>query len=246
MRTSPAARPGPIEANEGLCDSEPTAPRQVATSAQATAPAASAPPTSPGQSWSAGAREAGGDEPPRLSGRRPRLVEAIKAGYQQSPSAERVAFNMTTSFAVTIAGARAWTYLQERNRRMPAVRSLARELSQLVGDNSVRVHHSLPGTLMAFTAGGIALLAGGNRRERWLGVPFGAGVSLTMDEFRMLAGRNNPYWGGRSFAFVQCANAAVTSLAMCVDFARRGHRQLRADADLRAPNLVTGGCAENA
>jgi hypothetical protein len=33
--------------------------------------------------------------------------------------------------------------------------------------------------------------------ERWLSVPFGAGVVLAVDEIGLLTGRNNPYWGAQ-------------------------------------------------
>lgn len=48
--------------------------------------------------------------------------------------------------------------------------------------------------------------------RRWFG----------LDELRLLAGRNNPYWGGEVFALTQAAAAGLTGVGWLVVFVRRG------------------------
>lgn len=162
----------------------------------------------------------------RASEQQPRLVwgpaSTTYAGYRAAPPAERAAFWMLCSFATTIATSRAINYVGERRRPLPQARGVARILARLPGSNSVRVHHFLPGIGIGFTAGGTALLANPAPVALWLSVPFGAGVALTTDELRLLAGRNNPYWGGERFALTQCAGAALGAIGLGTLFHRRG------------------------
>jgi hypothetical protein len=151
-----------------------------------------------------------------------RIAVATVSGYQAAPPAQRALFGMSCSFAVTIAAARAVTYVQERNRPLPAVRGLGRKLRKAPGSNDVRVHHFLPGMALAFAAGAAAMVGGAGALEPWLSAPFGVGVALVSDELRLLVGRNNPYWGEQRFVFVQCGVATVAALGQCGAFARRG------------------------
>jgi hypothetical protein len=177
---------------------------------------------SPAGAWD----ERAGSPTRRTSNRAARATAMARAGFGDSPPSERVLFGMTTSFALTVAVSRTITYVRERRQPMPRARSLGRRFAALASDNSVRVHHFLPGMAIAFTTGGIALLTRAGRLERLLSLPFGVGVALTTDELRLLAGRNNPYWGGEGFALTQGATALMASLGFCIDFVRRGHGEV--------------------
>lgn len=106
---------------------------------------------------------------------------------------------------------------------MPAARSVGRIIAQIPGDNRARIHHFLPGLGIGIAAGGSAILSGTGRVDRGLSVPFGVGVALITDELRLLAGRNNPYWGSERFAWTQCAAGSLLALGLVGLFWRRGH-----------------------
>ena len=78
----------------------------------------------------------------------PRLAQATADGYRLSSPAERAAFGMISGFALSLAGARKITYIQERRRNLPGVRGLGRAIPRLPGSDDIRVHHYLPGMTM--------------------------------------------------------------------------------------------------
>jgi hypothetical protein len=134
---------------------------------------------------SSSAEDERADSPNRRESHRiVRAVEMALAGFRESPASERVLFGMTTSFAVTVTASRTMNYVRERRRPMPRARSLGRRFATLTGDNSVRVHHFLPGMVIGFTTGGIALMARAGHLERLLSLPFGVGLAMTTDELR--------------------------------------------------------------
>lgn len=158
------------------------------------------------------------------AGRTARTIAAVGAGYGETPGAERVLLGAATSFAVTVAVSRTLNYVRERRRPMPKARGFGRLLARVPADNSIRVHHYLPGMAIGLTTGGAGLLGRGGELERWLSLPFGIGLALTTDELRILAGRNNPYWDGEGFAWAQSGFAALASLGIAGDIVRRGYR----------------------
>lgn len=53
-------------------------------------------------------------------------------------------------------------------------------------------------------------------------MPFGIGAAPTLDEFELLLGRDNPYWGGEQLALAQRAAAGVAAAALALAFHRSG------------------------
>lgn len=158
----------------------------------------------------------------RLSSVR-RVTQSAVTGYHMSPSTEQAVFHATTSFAVTIATSRAVNHIRERRRAMPRSRGFSRQLIHAPRARRTRIHHFVPGIVLGFAAGGVALLTRPDALRRRLSVPYGVGVALTTDELRLLAGRGNAYWGSQFFALVaQSGSAAFASLALSIDFVRRG------------------------
>lgn len=164
----------------------------------------------------------GGRTDPKPSARTRRAASTCHAGYRTALPAERAAFWVLSSFATTVAASRAINYVRERRRSLPRTRGAARVLAELSDRNSVRVHHFLPGIGLGFAAGGVGLMTNPGPLARWLSVPFGTGVALTTDELRLLAGRNNPYWGSQAFALTQSAGAAIGATGLIAQFYRRG------------------------
>jgi hypothetical protein len=77
---------------------------------------------------------------------------------------------------------------------------------------------------LALAAGGTAILTRTDGREFWLGLPFGTGAGLTLDELALLVERDNPYWDSERFALIQSAAAALAAAALAARFHRRGAR----------------------
>lgn len=152
------------------------------------------------------------------------LIKATACGYRDANPAERGAFGMATSFAVTVAVSRTINYVLERRRNLPLLRSLGRRLYyRLPGAaGGVRVHHFIPGIGLCFATGGAAILIRDDGLDRWMSLPFGVGLALTNDELGLLVGASNPYWGGARLALAQCAAAPLTSAALAAVFTRRG------------------------
>jgi hypothetical protein len=153
---------------------------------------------------------------------KPSWVDAARVGYRGARPGEKATFLFTSTFALTIAASRTINYAREQGRSAPRLRHLGRLLEQIPGSNDVRVHHYLPGIGLSFISGAIALLRRDDAVQRLLTIPFAVGWALTSDELRLLAGRNNPYWGGQGFALVQSGVAGIAATGMVVTFVRRG------------------------
>lgn len=151
-----------------------------------------------------------------------RLVRMSAKGYGLSLPIERAAFGMTVGFSVALIGARGITYVQERRRSWPALRGFVRTLPRWPGSNDMRVHHFLPGMIISGSCGAVSLLTSSTGTERWLSVPFGAGVALAVDEIGLLTSRNNPYWGAQPTILRAAALSTLASAALAAVFLRRG------------------------
>ena len=102
------------------------------------------------------------------------------------------------------------------------MRSWVRRAYQAPGSDEVRIHHFLPGIAIAFGAGIAAILTRREGGELRLGLPFGVGAGLTLDEVDLLLERDNPYWRGETLAFVQSAAAGVGAMLLAARFHYRG------------------------
>ncbi|MDQ6749420.1 MAG: hypothetical protein M3Z33_01490 [Actinomycetota bacterium] len=91
--------------------------------------------------------------------------------------------------------ARAVTYLQERRRSAPVLRSLLRRANRALRQDDTRVHHFVPGIAIAFSAGAAAILTRTQDAELRYSVPFGIGAALTLDELALLVDVDNPPLG---------------------------------------------------
>jgi hypothetical protein len=128
---------------------------------------------------------------------------------------------MLSSFGVSIGVSRAITYVAERRRPAPALRDWVRRVYHSPGGERVRVHHFLPGIAFAFLAGGAAIVKRDDG-QFWLGVPFGTGVGLTMDEIALLTELDNPYWESGRLVLMQAAMAVLGAIGLGLRFHRRG------------------------
>jgi hypothetical protein len=114
-------------------------------------------------------------------------------GYEAAPRRETALFNLLSGFVLSFALVRLASY-GIRSGWWP------------FGNVSVRgrhVHHFVPGILIAFGSGAVALVTDNRRVETALAVPFGAGIGLTFDEAALLLDLRDVYWTREGILSVQ-------------------------------------------
>lgn len=144
-------------------------------------------------------------------------IAVIREGYRTVSSRENAVFNMAVAFALTFGLTRATTALIRSGRRMLVLGDV------IVADR--HIHHFVPGILLGMGAGGTAIAVRTKEIDRWLAVPFGAGVALVLDEAAVLLQLEDVYWTEDGVLSVQVSFAALAllaSLALAVRLLRRG------------------------
>jgi hypothetical protein len=146
-------------------------------------------------------------------------AEVARAGYRETPSRETALFNLLSSFVATFLAARAITYMLRTRRTVGPFRDLR------LGRR--RIHHFVPGIVIAFVAGAAAIITRDERLEPMLAVPFGVGVGLTLDESALLLQLEDVYWTREGLLSVQITlsvTAGLSALALGLRFLRRGEQ----------------------
>jgi hypothetical protein len=146
-------------------------------------------------------------------------VEAARAGYSQAPDRANALFNLLASFVATFLSARGITYLLRGRGRYGPLRNMR------VGHR--HIHHFVPGIVLAFVAGAIAICTEDQRSEPMLAIPFGAGMGLTLDESALLLELEDVYWSDEGLLSVQITLAVAAllgALGLGLRFVRRGER----------------------
>jgi hypothetical protein len=146
-------------------------------------------------------------------------VESAVAGYQDLSTRENATFNLLTSFVVTFVTVRtvAWS-LRSRDRLGPFH-------NVVLGRR--HIHHFVPGILLAFGAGGVAILTRNEDIEPRLAIPFGIGMGLTLDESALLLELEDVYWSPEGLLGVQISLAVAAlfgAVTLGVRFIRRGEQ----------------------
>jgi len=78
------------------------------------------------------------------------------------------------------------------------------------------IHHYVPGILLAFAAGGTAIVTESRELETALAIPFGIGAGLTMDEAALLLELDDVYWLPRGRLSVQVSAATIAVLGATI------------------------------
>jgi hypothetical protein len=154
-------------------------------------------------------------------------VEAAVRGYTAAPRSETVLFNLLGGFLGSFAVVRLWTY-GIRERWGPF---------RNVSIGGRHIHHFVPGILLAFGSGTVALLTDDDELEQTLAVPMGAGIGLTFDEAALLLDLRDVYWTREGLLSVQLSLGATAILSIAIvtlRMLRRGEAQLLEDADAAA------------
>jgi hypothetical protein len=146
-------------------------------------------------------------------------AQVARAGYHEVSRRENAMFNLLSSFVGTFLAARGITYRLRRRRTVGPFRSVR------VGRR--HIHHFVPGIVIAFAAGTVALVSHDERLEPRLAVPFGVGMGLTLDESALLLELDDVYWTREGLLSVQitlAVTALLASIALGLRFLRRGEQ----------------------
>jgi hypothetical protein len=150
------------------------------------------------------------------------VLRVAREGYSVSATRENATFTMLASFIVTFAIARAITYRIRTRGGIGPIRD--------VNVGKRHIHHFVPGILITFAAGGVAIGAQREGIDRWLAIPFGVGVALVLDESALMIELKDVYWSEQGLLSIDAAFAATTLLALLAYIAkvlRRGEAQVR-------------------
>jgi hypothetical protein len=157
-------------------------------------------------------------------------VEVAVSGYRGGSTRENALLNLLGSFTLTFGIARMSTHLIRRRGQFGPFRDYR------LGDR--HIHHFVPGIGLAFIAGGISVVSRSPELDKWLAVPFGVGVALTLDESALLLELDDVYWTEQGIVSIQVslgALALLSSVALALRVLRRGEREV-----LEAPGPGVG------
>jgi hypothetical protein len=139
-------------------------------------------------------------------------------GYSAAPKSETVLFNILSGFVGSFALVRLSTW---------GIRSGWWPFGNVrVGGR--HVHHFIPGILLAFGAGGAALVTDSAKLETALALPFGAGIGLTFDEAALLLQLEDVYWSREGLLSIQLSLGLTGVLGASIlaqRILRRGERE---------------------
>ena len=139
-------------------------------------------------------------------------------GYSAAPRSETVLFNLLAGFLGSFALVRLSTW-GIRDRWGPF---------RNVSIGGRHIHHFVPGILIAFGSGTVALLTDDDELEQRLALPMGAGIGLTFDEAALLLDLRDVYWTREGLLSVQLSLGATAILSIAIltqRMLRRGERQ---------------------
>lgn len=145
------------------------------------------------------------------------VVVAVR-GYADAPRSETVLFNLLAGFLGSFALVRLSTW-GIRDRRGPF---------RNVHVGGHHIHHFVPGILIAFTSGTVALLTDDDELEQRLALPMGVGIGLTFDEAALLLDLRDVYWTREGLLSVQLSLGATAILSIAIltlRMLRRGERR---------------------
>jgi len=150
-------------------------------------------------------------------------AEVVLVGYREGSVRENALLNLLVSFFGTFIVVRTvTTLLRERPRVGPF---------QNVVLGRRHIHHFVPGIVLAFGAGGAAIVTHNDTVKRWMALPFGAGMGLTLDESALLLELDDVYWSDEGILSVQitlAVAALMAATALALRLLLRGEQEVLA------------------
>ena len=148
-------------------------------------------------------------------------TDVAVAGYQAAPPQENALFNLFASFVVSLVASRAIAFLLRDRHRVGPFRN--------VRWGRRHIHHFVPGIVIAFFAGAVAIVTRDQDLEPKLALLFGTGMGMTMDEAALLLELDDVYWTEEGLLGVQIGAGLVGllgALAIGLRFLRRGEERV--------------------
>jgi hypothetical protein len=150
-------------------------------------------------------------------------TDVAVAGYQAATPQENALFNLFASFVISLVLSRAIAFGLRDRRRVGPFRN--------VRVNDRHIHHFVPGIVLAFVAGAVAIVTRDESFEPRLALLFGTGMGMTMDEAALLLELDDVYWTEEGLLGVQIGAGLVGllgALAIGLRFLRRGEERVLA------------------
>lgn len=151
------------------------------------------------------------------SGSRSSAFAVLSEGYRVSSTRENAIVNMLAAFITTFALTRAITHTIRARGSLGPFRD--------VTAGGRHIHHFVPGAVLSLIAGGVAIGLRPGGPNRWLALPFGAGIALVLDETALLLELEDVYWSEEGVIGVQTGFAAVgllAAIAYAIQIRRQG------------------------
>ena len=155
-------------------------------------------------------------------------VEVARRGYQQAAPGETALFNLLSAFVISSSLIRLTTFGVRRGVPLLFDVRIGRR----------HIHHFVPGILLAFASGSIAVFASDPRLRETLAIPLGIGIGLTIDESALLLDLEDVYWSREGLVGVQITLATASLMAagmLALRILRRGERSLEEQHALPPP-----------
>jgi hypothetical protein len=144
-------------------------------------------------------------------------LAVVREGYRATSDRENAVFNLLAAFTTTFGITRGTTALIRSGKGHGVLRDM------VIADR--RVHHFVPGIVLALAAGGTSISVRRETWDRWLALPFGAGAALILDEAALLLELDDVYWTERGVLSLQISFGAISllaAIALAVRVLRRG------------------------
>ena len=142
-----------------------------------------------------------------------------RSGYRDAPARENALFNLLASFVTTFGLIRGVTFVLRDRSSWGPFRNVQ------VGRR--HIHHFVPGIVMAFASGAVAVATRDESLPPKLAVPLGVGMVLTLDESALLHELEDVYWTREGLVSVQitlATAALMAALALGLRVLHRGER----------------------
>lgn len=142
-------------------------------------------------------------------------VAVAMEGYEASTSREAALFNLLSGFVISFAVVRL-SAVGIRGGWWPLgnVRMGGRH-----------IHHFVPGIVLAFVSGGLAVTTRNDDLRTTLAIPFGVGMGLTFDEAALLLELEDVYWTRQGLLSIQLSlglSALLGATVLALRILRRG------------------------
>jgi hypothetical protein len=147
--------------------------------------------------------------------------EVAVEGYREVSTRENALLNLLLAYTLTFGAVRVGTESIRRRGSFGPFHDLTY--------GRRHIHHFVPGIALALLAGGASVVTADEDLDRWLAVPFGAGLALTLDESALLLELEDVYWTEEGVLSVQVALTGMTvlaSLALARRVLRRGEERV--------------------